>query len=60
MYRIDLGEKATHREFPIVHVMRVDAFLLFVLGSDGTVKGDLFLQNKSEGVVVEIEKGSRG
>jgi hypothetical protein len=47
-YRIDLGEKATHREFPIVHVMRVDAFMLFVLGGDSTVQRHLFLKDESE------------
>ena len=38
----------THREFPVVHVMRVDALMLFVFGGDGTVKGHHFPQNKSE------------
>ena len=28
--------------------MQVDAFMLFILGGDGTVKGHLFLQDKSE------------
>ena len=37
-----------HREFPIVRVMRVDAFMLFVLGGDGTVKGHLFLEDESK------------